>query len=396
MQNAVNDRPGETDAYQDPHLPLPKGNKGIGLDYDGFEDDDTDTVRSHFMPEQEIVIEERRNIYTDVYLLGIAAFTATYCIDTVSPAPTTAFISGLLIMSIIQSCNILAILSRATECKPLGVSGPGSAMHLKRVLTVASCGFATASFIMFCIGLVGADFSKNKQNSSVDNLFDVTFAVLLPLISPWLLVTVSPKQRPLQTIFECTPFVFTICFCFILFFLATRGEMSTILREFRKTGSYNETESVYQQLSHVDNATDNAVDIEFHTDVNASIHFDLDFFTRTSVDSSGNIPLLLCAPFVKIPTMVVVLANVMNRSNLVVITTLLVTMSIRGIGNTHVDDNAFHAYCVALGLGLVALLFNVFKYIHPPQWIVLHMKKPASEDKRTEDVTFDVEMDSAP
>ncbi|KAJ1482384.1 hypothetical protein T484DRAFT_1747598 [Baffinella frigidus] len=397
MKNAVNDRPGETDTYQDPHIPHPDCNNGLGLDYDGFETDDIETVRSHFMPEQEIVIEERRNIYTDVYLLGIAAFTATYCIDTVSPAPTTAFISGLLIMSIIQSCNILAILSRSTECKNLGVSGPGSEIHLKRVLTVASCVFATAAFIMFCIGLIGADISENKKNSSVDNIFDVTFSVLLPLISPWFLVTVSPKQKPLQTIFECTPFVFTICFCFVLFFLATRGEMSTILHQFRKTGSYNETDSVYQQLSLLDNATGNALDIEFHSDVNASIHFDLDFFTRTSVDSSGNIPLLLCAPFVKIPTMIVVIANVMNRSNLVVITTLLVIMSSREINNTHMDDNAYRAYCVALGLGTIALVFNVLKYLHPSPWL-LYMKKghgSALEDGRqVEDVKLDVEMDN--
>ena len=51
-------------------------------------------------------------MYTDIYLLGIAAFTTTYCIDTVSPAPTTAFLSGLLIMSIAQSVNIVVILTR--------------------------------------------------------------------------------------------------------------------------------------------------------------------------------------------------------------------------------------------------------------------------------------------
>jgi len=396
MKNAVNDRPGETDVYHDPSVPsVPSVSSAPHSNgpYDGFEDDDAETVLSHFMAEQEVVIEERRNIYTDVYLLGIAAFTATYCIDTVSPAPTTAFLSGLLLMSILQSFNIMVILSRSNGGAPPGVSGPGSEIYIKRVLTVTSCVFATASFVMFCIGLVRADISENNNNSSIDNVFDVTFSVLLPLVCPWLLVTVSPKQQPMRTLFECAPFVFTICFCFVLFFLATRGEISTILHEFRDTG-YIEVNSTYQrQNSGADNVTENAIDVEFHTDVNASIHFDLDFFTRASVDSTGNVPMLLCAPLVKIPTMVVVLANVINRSNLVVITSLLVILSSRAIHSTHTTDTAHRAYCVALGLGVVAVLFNVFKYLRLAPWL-LAMHGPSPASSRQTDVQLDIEVDA--
>jgi hypothetical protein len=388
MKNAVNDRPGETDVYQGPPLsPIPSTN---GL-YDGS-GDDNDTVISHFMREQEVSIEERRNVYTDVYLLGIAAFTATYCIDTVSAAPTTAFLSGLLAMSIFQSFGIMTILTRSTDGHA-GVSGPTSEIHIKRVLTVTSCIFATVSFGMFCSGLMGAATSVNKTNSSVDNVFDLTFSVLLPLICPWLLVSVSPKQQPLRTLFECTPFVFTICFCFVLFFLATRGEISTMLHQFRETGSYKlQTNFTEANSTH---QLQDAIDVEFHTDVNASIHFDLDFFTRTSVDSTGNIPMLLCAPLVKIPTMVVVLANVINRSNLVVITSLLVIMSSREINNTRVQDPAHRAYCVALGLGVIALFFNVLKYLRLAPWLLTMRGSSSTPGRQTDDVHMDIEVDAS-
>jgi hypothetical protein len=372
MQNAVNDRPGETAVYKDQNLSL----SNVDMQAES-EDGDTDTVFSHFIAEQEIVIEERRNIYTDVYLLGLAAFTATYCIDTVSPAPTTAFVSGLLIMSILQTFNILVILSRSKQTA-FGGAEPIPEMHAKRILTVTSCFFATAAFVMFCTGLLGAD-SENKENSSVDNIFDATFSVILPLVSPWLLVTVSPKQQPLRTLLECTPFVFTICFCFVLFFLATRGEIYAILHQLNDGGARNAT----------------ATDIEFHSDVNASIHFDLDFFTRTSVDSAGNIPLLLCAPLIKIPTMIVVLANVMNRSNLVVITSLLVIMSIREISNTHAQDSSHRAYCVALGLSVFALVFNVLKYLSVAPWLLAIRQPSANKKPVVEDVNLDTDIDSS-
>ena len=111
MRKSINDRPGETDVItpivtrlsptRDPNT-VPEIDSAV---YDGFDTDDEDDepLASHFMPELEMEIPERRNVYTDIYLLGIATFTATYCIDTVSPAPTTAFLSGLLIMSVTQS-----------------------------------------------------------------------------------------------------------------------------------------------------------------------------------------------------------------------------------------------------------------------------------------------------
>lgn len=112
--------------------------------------------------------------------------------------------------------------------------------------------------------------------------------------------------------------------------------------------------------------TGNVIDIELRSDVNTSLHFNLDLFSTTSIDSSGNIPMLMFAPLVKIPTIVVVLANVINRSNLVVITALLVTMSLREITQTNTDSPAHHAYCLALTLSSVSLVFNVLKYMKNP------------------------------
>lgn len=393
MSNSISERPGETDVTTPVVTKFHShkmeqttvctsdntGNEHDDEEYDiDSNDHDFEATASHFMPELEQAIEERRNVYTDIYLLGIATFTATYCIDTVSPAPTTAFLSGLLIMSITQSVNIVVILSRGNS----GFMGEmeGRAMRAKRLLTVTSCVFATGSFVMFCVALG----NSNTDVSAVQSIFDIAFSVVLPLICPWLLVTVSPKQQPLRTLFECTPFVFTICFTFIMFFLATRGQVTTILHAVSNNTSL-------QNRTIMDTLTENSVvELAFHSGVNASLRFNMDFFSTTAVDSVGNLPMLLIAPAVKIPTIMVVIANVINRSNLVVITALLVTMSLRQISDENVDDTTHKAYLVAFALSSVSLVFNVVKYFTVPNWILTH-SSPEKQPTRHGDLEVDLE-----
>lgn len=399
MSNPVNDRPGET------HVTTPIATKtsrdGVAtgsIVHDGYDsEDESFSTTSHFMPELDMVVEERRNVYTDIYLLGIATFTTTYCIDTVSPAPTTAFLSGLLIMSIVQSLNIIVILSRSTAAHTVN-DATLMAMRWKRLLTVTSCIFATGSFVMFCLGLSNA----NVDVSSVNSFFDVTFSVVLPLITPWLLVTISPKQQPLRTLFECTPFVFTICFSFVLFFLATRGEISTIVRQLSAAAhdSINNNNNNNTNVTLVSSATlispNSVVELAFHSDVNASLVFNMDLFSTTSVDSAGNIPMLLLAPLVKIPTIVVVIANVINRSNLVVITALLVTMSMREIMSTDIGEATHRAYCVALTLAVISLICNVAKYLKIPDCFfdIRHVSvRSAKLTSMSEGTDLDLERD---
>ena len=144
-------------------------------------------------------------MYTDIYLLGIAAFTATYCIDTVSPAPTTAFISGLLVMSIAQSVNILVILTRGNGNFIGGAEA--RTMRAKRLLTVTSCIFASGSFIMFGVALG----NSNVDASAVTSFFDLTFSVILPLIyhgfSLWFLQNSSHCVLSLNAHHSCLPYV---------------------------------------------------------------------------------------------------------------------------------------------------------------------------------------------
>ena len=391
MSNSVSERPGEVDVITPVVTKLHTNIQSqttihkttpneftSSLSDDGFDTDSDEfaPTASHFMPELEVAIDERRNVYTDIYLLGIATFTTTYCIDTVSPAPTTAFLSGLLIMSISQSVNIVVILARSTS----GFVDAEAAiiMRAKRLLTVTSCVFATGAFIMFCVALANA----NVDTSAVHTIFDVTFSVVLPLICPWLLVTVSPKQQPLRTLFECTPFVFTICFTFVMFFLATRGQLSTIVHTMNNSSRWMEN------ITHVHAfSTNSIVELEFHSDVNASIHFDTDFLSSSAVDSAGNIPMLLFAPLVKIPTIMVVIANVINRSNLVVITAILVTMSMREMTDVTADESSHRAYCVAFALALISLVFNVLKYLPIPVWVLNHNRKTVP----VEDMSLDLE-----
>ena len=396
MSNPISERPGETDIMTPivTKMKSPGAHRNVvhgaakteprkKVVVSGFDSDDDDDefapTASHFMPELEVAIDERRNVYTDIYLLGIAAFTATYCIDTVSPAPTTAFISGLLVMSVAQSVNIVVILTRGNGNFMAGEEA--RTMRAKRLLTVTSCIFATGSFIMFGVALG----NSNVDVSAVTSIFDVTFSVILPLICPWLLVTVSPKQQPLRTLFECTPFVFTICFTFILFFLATRGQVSTIIHSMpNHTGQHNGTE--IQQY-----VPNNVLELEFHSDVNASLRFNTDFFSTTAVDSAGNIPMLMFAPLVKIPTIMVVIANVINRSNLVVITALLVTMSIREMTDTDADESSHYAYCVAFVLSSISLVFNVLKYLTIPSWILSMKSNRASVGTTDDDLSMDLD-----
>jgi hypothetical protein len=394
MSNPISERPGETDVMTpvvtkihaqsvNRNVVHSTGKRGTHEKeaVNGFDSDDDEfaPTASHFMPELEVAIEERRNVYTDIYLLGIAAFTATYCIDTVSPAPTTAFISGLLVMSIAQSVNILVILTRGNGNFIGGAEA--RTMRAKRLLTVTSCIFASGSFIMFGVALG----NSNVDVSAVTSIFDVTFSVILPLICPWLLVTVSPKQQPLRTLFECTPFVFTICFTFILFFLATRGQVSTIVHSMPNyTDVYNST----RIQTHEPN---NILEVEYHSDVNASLRFNTDFFSTTAVDSAGNIPMLLFAPLVKVPTIMVVIANVINRSNLVVITALLVTMSMREMTDINADESSHHAYCVAFVLSSISLIFNVLKYITIPAWILDMKGKRVTISPTAEELSLDVD-----
>jgi hypothetical protein len=384
LSNSVNDRPGETDVNTPVVTPMQprcvQGTPGRSSAYDGYdtEDDDADVTATHFMPELEIAIDERRNVYTDIYLLGIATFTTTYCIDTVSPVPTTAFVSGLLLMSITQSANIMIILSRSKASYQ--DADVNHAMRGKRLLTVTSCIFATGSFVMFCIGLAGAKL----PTESIKTMFDVTFSIILPLIAPWLLITVSPKQQPMRTLFECTPFVFTICFSFVLFFLATRGQMSAMIHELSNVvaNQNNATSAIL---------TNNMVELQFHSDINASMHFNMDMFSTTSVDSAGNIPMLMFAPLVKIPTIVVVLANVINRSNLVVITALMVTMSLREITQTEMNTSAHRAYCVALTLSVMSLIFNVLKYMKTPNCLTYRHRNPGQQSRSSDNHTTSLE-----
>ena len=69
-------------------------------------------------------------------------------------------------------------------------------MRAKRLLRVTSCVFATGSFFIVYVALGNANVGASVVYSS----FDVTFSIVLPLICPWLLVTVSPKQQPLRVL----------------------------------------------------------------------------------------------------------------------------------------------------------------------------------------------------
>jgi len=100
--------------------------------------------------------------------------------------------------------------------------------------------------------------------------------------------------------------------------------------------------------------------------------------------------MLMFAPLVKIPTIIVVIANIINRSNLVVITTLLVTMSLRQIYDETISDSSHHAYLVAFALSSISLVFNIFKYFTIPKWL---LSKTSPEKNPTPQDLEDVDLE---
>jgi hypothetical protein len=101
----------------------------------------------------------------------------------------------------------------------------------------------------------------------------------------------------------------------------------------------------------------------------------------------------MCAPFIKIPTIVAVLANVINRSNLVVITALLVTMSMREMTSTDSSSATHRAYTVALALSCFSLVFNVVKYMRfPERLLALGRRRTPTTRNASEEEDPDVSL----
>lgn len=322
--------------------------------------DDADSVLS--ADAENLRERDYRNVFTDIYVLGIASFTVTYCIDATSPLPSASFLFGIVVMTLVQSTNILIILYRGARYRQHATSAGGAT--LKRTFTLVSSICMLMSYLMFCIGII-----HTGPTTFAASLFDAIFSFALPLVCPILLTTISPKSNPLQTIIECSPFVFTLSAAFFLFFLTTRGQLSAIVHQISwKETNLDDTGDFILSIPYID--------IEVHSDVNASLHFTTTELTGAThgaaSDPLSNLPLLLLAPFIKVPTIIIVISSVINRSGLVVSTSMLLVLAARELANkihNNVPLSVYHVYVSSLVFTTLALTCNIIKHCCMKRWM---------------------------
>lgn len=281
----------------DAHMAPPMGTAALafadargGADDSRFDDrsdssapDDVDDI---FFGDIGLVAQERANVYSDVYVLGVAAFCMCYAVDTVSPVPAFSLLLGLSFASIRDVVAVAQALLRGSPVLQLGIA---------RILALFA--FLTAFVAQLCL-LAALLFESADETELVGlqsyfatvSMLNATLSVVLPLLSPCMLLYISPKRQPLTTIQEASPFVATMAFWYIAFFLSLRGFMSSAL--------YPST-----------NGT--AIDVELFVQE--------DFHLDTAVDHGYNIPWILLSPVLKVLCVSIILAAIINRRNLEVI-----------------------------------------------------------------------------
>lgn len=269
------------------------------------QDDDSSIATSGydndiFFEDIDVVTHEKRNVYSDIYLLGIATFCIFYSVDTVSTVPCYSFLVGLTIASIRDIVSVFRSLLRGNSLFNIGIA---------RILTLNA--FMTITCAQFCLGI-----SFILQYQHCIKLFDTSFlnimlAIVLPLTSPCMLLTLSPKKNPLVTIQECCPFIVTMAFWYIAFFLSLRGHLHSAM--------YSDT-----------NGT--AIDIDMGIEMEQSFHLD------TAVDHGYNIPWIIFSPIIKVLAMSIIIAGIINRRNLEVLCPIQFILGLREMSQVFSTD----------------------------------------------------------
>lgn len=299
---------------------------------------------------------ERRNVYADIYMLGLAFFVVVYACDGSTQLSTYCFLITMTTLSLIHTNQTISNVMTALRQQRLSLETASTHRKVltRRVFTVGIAGCNCLA--LFC-------YTASSGSSLFDDLvkgsvFDLVFAVVLPLMAPIMLSCVSPKQNPAQTIAECSPFVFTLATVAVLVFIASRGTIEAVVHslsnftdatrhgtvqeaqvavhENRSSHAYGNATLIEEMMGWMYGSAKTSVtkapgipwlDIEIHT--NSSIYFNADL--STTVDGWHNVPFLVLAPLIKLPAVVCILTSIVNRSHNIVITSLTLILTIRGI-----------------------------------------------------------------
>jgi hypothetical protein len=253
-----------------------------------------------FFEDLDLMTQETRNVYTDIYLLGIATFCIFYSVDTVSTIPCYSFLVGLTLATVRDIVSVFKSLLRGNTLFKVGIA---------RVLTLNA--FITITFAQICLGISFSIQSLDSMKPINSSFLNIMLAVVLPVTSPCMLLTISPKQYPLVTIQECSPFVVTMAFWYIAFFLSLRGHLHSAM--------YSTT-----------NGT--AIDIDMGIEMQQSFHLD------TAVDHGYNIPWIIFSPMIKVLSMSIIMAAIINRRNLEILCPIQLILVIRELSHAFSTD----------------------------------------------------------
>jgi hypothetical protein len=151
---------------------------------------------------------------------------------------------------------------------------------------------------------------RNHVEELNPSFLNIMLSIVLPLLSPCMLLTISPKTTPLVTIQECSPFVVTMALWYIAFFLSLRGHLHSAMS--------------------FDNST--AIDIDMGIEMEQSFHLD------TAVDHGYNIPWIMFSPIFKVLAMSIIVAAIINRRNLEILCPIQLVLTSRVLLHTLTRD----------------------------------------------------------
>jgi hypothetical protein len=297
---------------------------------------------------------QHRNTYIDVYGLGWACFATLYACDTSSELPSISFIFTLLALLFMQGLYTLSTLQKNYR-QGLWEAQEYKNANTKRALTLGSTCMSLISFSVLTVAL--GQSILPRQNATVSSTF---LSIVLPSTAPILLISVPPSSTPLRLLGECLPFVLTLSISYIMFFVGTKGELSTAIRQINdmqitKLNTTNITQPVNPFYLP-------SFELDVHFESNETIQFSASMDTSVEVN---NVFLLLAAPIFKVPALICILASIISRQLLTVTSCLLLILSMRMFAmNSHgFNEHANSLFLVSFIFSVLSVATNNMKHI---------------------------------
>ena len=311
---------------------------------------DIDLELSELGSQEGMPVVEYRNTYIDVYGLGWACFATLYACDTASELPSLSFVFTLLCFLFLQALYMMTGLFRNVQQGLYSESEHHKTLMSRKALTVGTSALCVISFCVLSVAL-GQNILP-RQNSTVYSTF---ISMILPSTAPILLISVPPCSTPLRLLGECLPFVLTLSISYIMFYIGTKGQLSTVIHEINQMNMTGNLTDIARPSNYLP-----AYDLEVHFESNQTLHFSASMDTPVDVN---NVFMLLLAPIFKVPAVICILANIISRRLLTVTSCLLLILSIRMalINGASFSSHGNTMFVLSFVLSLLAVAINIVK-----------------------------------